>query len=244
MGDLVPVVTLEELQEAFPSRKRTITQELVDVINECSTEPEFQIKSLLDSMVTYEGILHGKSRVTLRQYMDALRFCTYMIANEDNATQSYIKTFAYRDFIKERVNEPTNSKAYKEITQAASRYKGYDYVRDILTITSLPFDIIHLNTRHEAVGVLREIMLHGKYDKDRLAAADKLLTHTKGPDHVDLNLNIGPSSAAISMQEQLNMQLQELAMNQRKLLEQGMTIQEVQKTGINLNVIEGEYEEA
>ena len=46
----------------------------------------------------------------------------------------------------------------------------------------------------------------------------------------------------MDMQERLNEQLAQLAINQKRLLEGGHDIRDVQKTGVKLNVIEGEYE--
>jgi hypothetical protein len=46
------------------------------------------------------------------------------------------------------------------------------------------------------------------------------------------------------MQEKLNEQLAQLAVNQKRLLEGGYDIRDVQKTGISLNVMEGDYSEA
>jgi hypothetical protein len=51
-----------------------------------------------------------------------------------------------------------------------------------------------------------------------------------------MNLAIGPSQSAVDMQEKLYEQLATLAANQKRLLENGYDIKEVQRTGITLNV--------
>ena len=48
--------------EAIPSRKRTVTQEIVDIINASNNEAEFQGESLIDTMTTYESVIVGRSR--------------------------------------------------------------------------------------------------------------------------------------------------------------------------------------
>ena len=50
-------LTVDQLQKAIPSRKNTITPELVKVINEVSKEPEFQGESLLTVMLTHQGAM-------------------------------------------------------------------------------------------------------------------------------------------------------------------------------------------
>jgi hypothetical protein len=74
------------------------------------------------------------------------------------------------------------------------------------------------------------------YSKDRITAAKELLAATKGPDNLNMNLAIGPSQSAVDMQEKLYEQLATLAANQKRLLENGYDIKEVQRTGITLNV--------
>ena len=43
------VITKEDIQTRLPSRKNTVTDEVVDIINRAATEPEFQGESLLQT---------------------------------------------------------------------------------------------------------------------------------------------------------------------------------------------------
>lgn len=237
MGELV---TLEDLQKAVPSRKNAIPQEVVDIINASMNEAEFQGETLMQTMTTYESVM-VKAKCSIVEYVNAVRFCAYMMSMNDNYTEAYKKTFGDRDFVKNRMNAPTTSDDYNALTSAASRYRKSKLVVDILTLAQVPFDLMFTGYRYKAIGVLADMMENAHYDKDKIAAADKLLTHTAST-AVKMDISVGPNQTAMDMQEQLSAQLAQLAINQKRLLEGGHDIRDVQKTGVNLNVIEGDYE--
>lgn len=234
-------LTLEEVKQALPLRKNTITQEVVDILNKSATEPAFQGESLMRTAVTYESILKG-SKISIKEYLNAIRFCAYLMTVDDNYTEAYKKTFFDREFVKSRMNEPTGSGKYTELTYAASRYAKCKTVVSILTLSQAPLDIMFAGARYKAIGVLADKMFTAKYDKDQINAAKELLAATKN-ENTKIELEIGPSQEAVSMQSQLNKQLNELAMNQKKMLDAGYGIKEVQTVAVELNVIEGELDE-
>ena len=233
-------IQLEDLQKAFPQKAGSITQEAVDMINMSQTEPEFQGESLLQTAVTYQNVLKT-TKASITEYLNAVRFCAYLITMDDNYTEAYKRVFYMRDFVKDRANMPTESNEYKTLTAAASRYRRSKLVVDVLTLSQVPLDLMFTGARYKALGVLANEMETAKYSKDRITAAKELLAATKN-ENVKVALEIGPSSEAVSMQAQLDKQLGELAANQKKMLEAGYKINEVQKTGVHLDVIEGELE--
>ncbi len=235
------LITLEEIKKSIPNKNKIVTQEAVDIINSSLSEPEFQGESLLQTASTYESVLKG-ARASIPEYLNAIRFCAYMMSNESNYTEAYKKVFATRDFVKFRAHLPTDDPKYGELTSAASRYRRSKLVVDILTISQVPLDMIFAGHRYKAVGVLAEIMVSSKYDKDRVNAAKELLAATKS-ETTKLELEIGHSAGVVSMQEQLDKQLNELARNQQLLLASGHSIMDVQNTGISLEIIEGEVDD-
>lgn len=234
-------VTLEELQKTFPARAKTLTQEAVDIINESTNDPEFQGESLLDAANTYQYVLQGK-KASIIEYLNALKFCSYLITYEDSSTKAYIRVFSNRDFVKNRMNLPTESNEYKALVSAASRYRQSKLVVEILTVSQMPLHLMYMGERYKAVGVLANLMETANLDRDKINAAKELLAATKD-ESAKIELEIGPNQEAVSMQAQLDKKLNELASNQRKLLEAGIGIDKVQKTGIQLDVIEGELDE-
>lgn len=232
-------LTLAEVKQALPTKKSVITQEAVDIINQCTNDPEFQGESLLQTASTYEAVLKG-ARASVPEYLNAIRFCAYMSTNGSNYTEAYKKVFANRDFVKDRADLPTDHPKYAELTSAASRYRRTKLVVDILTASQVPLDLIFTGHRYKAIGVLAQIMENGKYDRDKINAAKELLAATKGAENVKLDL--GVSVATESAVEQLNRQLAEAAARQRDALEKGIsTLEEIGSMKVKeSDVIEGE----
>ena len=85
-------LTIEDVQTALPSRKNAITQELVDMLNDVNQEAEFQGESVLHTAVTYEKLMITH-KASVREYIDAIRFCAYLVTLDDNLTEAYKKTF-------------------------------------------------------------------------------------------------------------------------------------------------------
>ena len=222
----------------MPYKGGFVTQEAVDIINKASTDPEFQGESLLQTASIYESVLKG-SRSSVPEYLNAIRFCSYMMTNEENYTEAYKKVFMDRDFVKQRMMLPTDSPKYAELTSAASRYRRTKLVVDILTISQVPLDMIFSGYRYKALGVLAEVMMEGRYDRDRVSAAKELLAATKGPENVKIELDIGVKED--SAVKQLNDQLSIMAARQTELLTTGVST--LEEFG-NMKVLESEIIEA
>jgi len=219
-------VTLNQLKQMFPEKKRTLNQAAVDIINEAINDPSFDGHTLLDSMTTYKSVMEKNSGGFVK-YVEAVKFCAYLEGLKDNVTQAYIKTFSYRAFVQERMNADTSSSEYKELTFAASRYRKSPMVMDILTMADIPLYLMFQSQRYEAVGVLAKMMKTAPLAKDRVAAADKLLTHVKPPDNLKIEMDIGvkENTALNDLQDQLatmaNEQLDKLEKGETSLKQLG-----------------------
>lgn len=212
-------VTKADLQNAIPDRKNAITDELVDLINQIQTEPEFQGETMVQTMITYQNALKG-ARVSMRAYVNAIRFCAYLVSMDDNYTEAYKRTFYDTDFVKVRANVSTSDPRYAELTSAASRYRRSKLVVDILTLSQVPLDMLFAGYRYKAMAVLAETMVTAKLDRDRIQAARSVLEMTKSDTiKVDLDVGVKESSAVAS----LKTQLAEMAAQQVALLNSGTT---------------------
>jgi len=201
-------VTIQDLQQALPSKKKFITDEAVAIINSSVNEPEFQGESLLKTAVTYEAVLQ-RNKASVAEYLNAIRFCAYLRSTDDNITEAYKKTFYERDFVKQRMSASTTSSKYRELTSAASRYRK----------SKLVLDLILAGARYKAIEVLTDLMTTAKLDRDKINAAKELLAATKGPDNLKIELDVGMK--ANSAVEQLNEQLSGIAASQKMLLDAG-----------------------
>jgi hypothetical protein len=232
MNEVSRMVTIEDVKEALPSKKGTVTQEVVDMINASMNEPEFQGESLLQTAVTYQKALEGR-KASITEYLNALKFCAYMTSMDDNYTEAYKKVFFNREFVKERMNAPTTTNAYKELTSAASRYRSSKLVVDILTFSQAPMHLLYRGYQYKAVEVLHDTMLTAKLDRDKINAAKELLAATKAPENMKIELDVGVKET--SLQEELNRQLTEVALQQKALLEKGISLKDAQQIGIKLD---------
>lgn len=236
------MVTIEEIKKVMPLKSNFITQEAVDIINNSQNDPEFQGESLLQTASIYEGVLKG-SRSSVPEYLNAVRFCAYMMTNDSNYTEAYKKVFVNRQFVKDRMGLPTSSTKYAELTSAASRYRRTKLVVDILTVSQVPLDMIFSGSRYKALAVLAEIMEDGQLDKDRINAAKELLAATAGPENIKIELDIGvKEDSAVQL---LNEQLATLATTQHQLLTTGVaTLEQMGNMKVSDSeqlVIEAEY---
>jgi hypothetical protein len=211
-------LTVADVRLAMPKKKNFVTQEAVDIINASMDDPEFQGESLLQTASTYESVLKN-ARASVPEYLNAIRFCAYLMTNESNYTEAYKKTFREREFVQSRLMLPTDSPKYTELTSAASRYRRTKLVVDILTASQVPLDLIFTGYRYKAIGVLAAVMENGRYDRDRVSAAKELLAATKGADNIKIELDVGVTES--SAVEQLNNQLAEIAAKQLQLLQGG-----------------------
>ena len=226
-------VTIDDLKRLFPKKKNAITDKAVELINATINDPEFNGQDLVNTMSTYENVMH-KNSADMEEYINAIRFCAYLESNGDKLVDAYKRTFIHREFVSSRMDAPYDSLEYKALTVAASRYRKNQLVVDILTMADVPLYLLFQGQRYTAVKVLADEMINAPLAKDRIAAADKLLLHVKPPETSKMELNIGIGQSAVDIQSSLNEQLTKLAMQQQALLAQGHDIREVQKLGINL----------
>jgi len=229
--------TLVELKNLLPSKRSYITQEAVDIINKSVDDPEFQGESLAQTAAVYESVLKG-SRSSVPEYLNAIRFCAYITTNDSNYAEAYKKVFCDREFVKSRIGLPKDNPKYLEINSAASRYRRSKLVVDILTVSQVPLDMIFAGERYKALGVLSEIMTYGRMDKDRVNAAKELLAATKGPENVNIELDIGiKENSAV---KQLNEQLAEIVSRQSEGLDSNKV--SLEDLG-SMKVIDADYSE-
>lgn len=212
------MTTLEDMKRLMPNKKNSITQKAVDIINRSANEPEFQGETLVQSAALYENVIKG-TRASIPEYLNAIRFCAYVVSNESNYTEAYKRVFYDREFVILRAELETDHPQYAELTSAASRYRRSKLVVDILTASQVPLDLIFAGQRYKAMGVLADVMENGRYDRDRVSAAKELLAATSGPEHMKIELDVGIKED--SAVQQLNDQLAEIVTRQMGMMESG-----------------------
>lgn len=221
-------VTAAKLKELFPKKKGTITEELVGLINEVQSEPEFNGSKFVDTLYTYQNVML-KNSGNMEQYIDAIRFCAYVEAG-NNSIDAYKKTFIRRDFVQNRLRVGTQSPEYKELTSATTRFRKSPMVVDILTQADVPLYLMFQGERYRAVAKLVEEMDNATYSKDRINAAKAVLENVKPPDNIQIEMDIGvKESDAIA---ELRRATQELASKQLSEIKSGGSVKTIAESTI------------
>ena len=232
--------TVEELKELFPSKKNTITEELAKYLNDAVSADEFNGDEFMKHLLTYQSVM-TQCRGSLKDYINAVKFCAYL-ESEDSQVEAYKKARADDEFVRTRLNAPTDSVDYDMLANAASRFRKTPMVRQILAQSDMPLYLMFQGGRFQAAATLLNESMTAKSSRDRINAADKFLTHVKPPEGMKVELEIGYNKEARDIQQDLMMQLATIAATQKKLMEAGMDVGEAQKLGVNVNTVEAEYE--
>ncbi len=238
------LMTKDKLIKLFPNKKRTITDKTVELINVATGDPQFDGYSFENTLVEYRKVMDRRSG-SLADYICAIKFCAY-VESGMNDTEAYFMAFSHRDLIRNAIGKPTDSNEYVMVVSSAHRYKKTPMVQDIMTMADVPMYLLKQSTRYAAVGVLEDEMMNAAFSKDRIAAATAILKEIKEPDNKRIELEIGLSSDAHKQIEKTNTQMAEIASNQLKLLQQGYSIDDVQKLNIKQEtqeVIEADIDE-
>ena len=211
-------VTMEDMKRLFPKKKESITEELITIINDANNNPFFSGDEFMNNILTYKDVME-KQKASLKDYLAAIRFCAYLESEDYNLTEAYKKSHCHTEFVRERLDSPTNSAEYKQLTTAASRYRKRPLIVQILTQSQLGLHLMFQGEQYRAINVLSDIMVNGRSEMARVAAAKELLANTKAPETHKIELDIGIRNE--SAMESLNAQLAQFAMQSMEQLRSG-----------------------
>lgn len=238
MADTVTIskgMDKEEISSLFSKldKKISVTDEAVEIIHEAINTPEFDGFKFTETMVTYQNVLEGTSG-SLVDYLNAVKFCSFLEANDGNYTDAYIKTFWKRDFIQSRKNAPTNSVEYKQITSAATRYRKSKMVVSILTQSQVPFYILFQGYREKAMKRLVYEMDNAALPKDRINAAKEVLAASTPPEELQVKVDFNEDKENIV--DRYEKAMQKMVEAQRNMINAGAKIEDI----TNVEIVETE----
>ena len=167
-------------------------------------------------------------------YVNAIKFCSYLEVCNDNYTQAYIKTFSFRDAVKKRMFADTSSSEYKELTSMASQYSRLGMVQQIRTLSDAPLQLLMRGSRMKALSMLMTEAATCASGRDRIAALDAFLKHTTAiaDKSTKLEVNVGVAQDSQKRFDSMIEQLRDVGRQQREMLALGMDIGEVQKLNL------------
>lgn len=216
-------LTLEYLETTIPKRhKKQISQELVDEINHLTLDPDYG-ESFKSTLLTASVILDGKVACTLKQYVAAVKYYSLTAASL-TFVDAYIKVFPER--LQARLDRGEDK---SNMGGEASRYNASETVNAIRKQALIPLHLINQGTVQLAINTLTEIMLNARSDMARVTAANTLIKELRPPEAQQVELQLGLSDEARAAQSKQAEQLADIAINQRRLLEAGVAIEDVQR---------------
>jgi len=236
-------ITVEYLQTKFPKKKNTITEETVELVQATMEDPLFNGYNLIDAMMDYEKAMYD-GKVSINDYINAIKFCSYLEGDNSTIIEAFKYTFARNEFVRERMHLAAGTTGYNELSTAASRYRKRPLIKTILTRANMSLYLMFQRETYDAVKVLSEEMHEAPLSKDRIAAADKLLTHVKAPEEMTVDLNVGHGEETQSAMDKLFAQMTLSALNAKNQIDAGASVTDIQKINININADEDEVIEA
>jgi hypothetical protein len=205
---------------------------LEELIHHNSLDPTTFIELLADYYY-----LTQETDINLVNYARALLFVGYIDSGYDDV-EAYCNCFFDSELVKKNSNYKSDSdKKYLVLKRAVDTVKRRHIVRLLMDATMLPMHILFMSERYKAIGVLAEEMQSAPYSKDRIMAADKLLTHTKIPDNavtVNTNIDASTTNVEVDFQQNILQQLSEAAKRQKEMFDKGIPLDKVQTLGVKV----------
>lgn len=213
------MLSLDLVQKAVPANlKNGITQQLVDNINNISTDP-LTAQTIRENFISYTGVLKD-GKFSTEQYMNAVAFVSYKLMGHTNQ-EAYFKTFPqrYQDMV-------SAGKTQKEISSFVSIYAKGKLVNLIMEQSLVPTWVLNADIFQKAINTQAEIMNDAAVNpRDRVAAANSILTHLAKPKEVGplLNIDMREQSGVNELRDLLG----KLATKQVEAIGNGESVQDI-----------------
>lgn len=232
-------ISLDLLKENVPKKYRSLVdEETVENINTLAKDPDYG-EHFKDSILTHTKILDGSEKWSMQQYMDAVKFHS-LTAMGYTQVDAYIKVFPER--LQSRLDRGQD-KTF--MNGEASRFNMTDLVNRIRQQSLISPYLYNQGNLQIGIDTLVTIAVNGRSEVARVSAATALLKELRPPETQQVAVQVGLNDDARAAQEKQNAQLLDIAQNQRRLLEAGVSISDVQRIHVSNkeDIIEGEIDE-
>lgn len=213
---------------ALPANlKGAVTDQMVDLLNNITTD-QIIAEQVRDNFVAYSGVMKdGKFKI--EDYIRAVTYVSYKLMGDSNQ-DAYFKTFPDR-----YQNMLVKGTSDKDMRAYVSMYAKGKLVNLIMEQSLVPTWVLNQDIHQKAINTQALIMNDPNVcSRDRVAAANSILTHLGKPKEVGplLNIDMRPQSGINELQDLLG----KMAVQQRDLIGSGVSIKEIAAT----KIIEGE----
>jgi len=225
------MITRDKLKDLLPrSTNIAVTDEIVHLINHMEDDTGLPQELLEEDLMSYMHLLGGMKGVGMKALVNAIKFC--------NLKRNYTNKEAWS--IAFPVKYTALVEANKQVDNHVSMYNSSKLVVAIDKEMLIPVSLTYAPYFHAATKELYKIGVLGKGGKSaegnemtvtpmvRVQALKELTTLTKPPEEQKLAITVNPGAEAITMQEEMNLQLKALVAGQKQRLDNGEDIIDVQ----------------
>lgn len=224
------MLTVDEVSKAVPARlKNNVTQDLVDSINQITTDP-VHAENIRENFISYTNVLtDGKYRIT--DYMNAVTYASFRMMGY-GVQDSYFRTFPDR-----HAKLIARGASDKDISSYSSAFNKNKLVNQIMEQSMIPIHILNQDAVQKAINAQLRVMATSQSDIAVVQAANSLLTHLAKPkEAAQFQLNINAEATGMS---DLTSAITSLAKQQKQLIEAGANAKDIASSSI----IEGEFQD-
>jgi hypothetical protein len=211
-------LTRDDLGKIFPGQK--FSKPLMDIINNES-----------DDMLRYAYIQNLKSMstvyqqldVTIMDFMHAAKFATHILTGE-SSNGAFRRVFPkqYQQMLKQGISKG-------EILKKIKTYRNTQLVTSLLEQAMVPVHLMYQDIFHKAIQSQAVLMQTADSEMVRMKAAECLINTLKTPEQHKVELAIVHKSTVI---DDLKNVTRDLAIQQKKLIEAGMSVKDVAEADI------------
>jgi hypothetical protein len=222
-------LTLHQVAHALPPNlKNNVTQQLVDNINNCVSDP-IMAEAIKDNFLSYTQVL-SEGKFKTEDYLSAVMYVSFKLMGMTNQ-DAYARTFParYRTLL-------NNGTSAKDISSYVSMYNKGRLVNLILEKSLIPTWVLNQHIYQKAINVQADLMSNANSEMVRMQAANSILTHLAKPKEVGplINLDLREGSGL----NELKATLTQLAQQQRDLIGQGVTTKSIADQGLVIDHVD------
>jgi len=232
-------VTVDKIKNLLPKKTNiAVTEEVVELINRMGDDTNLPQELLEEDVMSYTHLLGGMRGVGLKDLVNAVKYC--------NLRRNYGNKEAWSIVFPEKYNALVE--ANKQIDNHVSMYTSSKLVVAIDKEMLIPIHLQYAPYFHAAVKKQFDLM-NGNASKDTKGndmnvspmvqhlAAKELANLTRQPEEQKLAVTVAPSDAALGLQSDMNDQLKQIVAHQKRQLEDGADILDVQVLGIDFSEV-------
>lgn len=216
--DPIEPMSIEELRDSMPSHlRRNVSQELLEEVNSALTDPNYA-EAFKQNMLNFNTVFR-EGRYKLHEYINAVKYVSFKQMGLSN-TEAYMKAFP--DRYKQHINNGCTSNTIQSYISIYNRSK---LVTAIMSQTIIPTYILNQGLYQDTLSKLNNLMHNAKSEFVQYNAAAKLADILRPPEVKKVELSLGISQD--SPLAQVEQALANIALEQMKLLESGMTAKDI-----------------